>query len=234
MKKQFDKFVARQLFRIIMFTRKLKRNKGRAILIIIVLVVAFGITKAVATTKAAATTPVKSQKAVLIEKPVILEFNTNERIRDLEREKLEEIFTPRVRVMLAQVLYAEAGCVESTAERSMVIWTVLNRYDSGIEWFGENLEEIIARPYQFAYSADGTYTKPDIYLVNDVIERYIDEKLGETNVGRTLPSKYWFFHTDYETTGWHNYFYCLSEGLDGEVEIYDRDHPIEDPYTAIY
>lgn len=153
-------------------------------------------------------------------------------IEEAQRTKYCKIFSPNVRQMLAQTLYAEAGCVESDAERSMVLWTILNRYDSGIEWFGGTLEEVISKQGQFAYSPLGEYTDAEVDLVDDVINRYIAEKMGEEHVGRTLPADIYFFHTDFEAAGWHNYFYALSDGLSGDMEIFDRDHPIENPYET--
>lgn len=137
-----------------------------------------------------------------------------------------------LREMLAQVLYKEADCVISDAERSMVVWVPLNRYDSGIAWFGGDLESIITKPWQFAYDPDAPVTERNLALVNDVVGRWYREKQGETNVGRTLPINIWFFEADEEEL-WHNNFYYMEDGLGGERHYFDYNYPLADPYSQV-
>lgn len=112
-------------------------------------------------------------------------------------------------VMLAKTLYAESNVlcwrgdqygVSYPARQAAVAWIALNRYDAG--QFGDTLAEVLSTPYQFAYSPDTEVTAEMLDLASDVVSRWWAEKQGEADVGRTLPSDYYYFHGD----GWENYF----------------------------
>ncbi len=137
------------------------------------------------------------------------------------------IFSEDDVIMLAKLLYGEANGVESVAERAMVIWTVLNRYDSA--YYPDTIYDIVTEPLQFTgYDYYHPVTDRNLNLVYDVIERYAREKRGEENVGRVLPSDILFFNADewYE----HNEFYKYSDGLSGYKIYFDYDCPPENPY----
>jgi len=107
-------------------------------------------------------------------------------------------------IMLAKLLYKEAGIVESQTEQANVIWTVLNRVDSTIAYFPDTIQEVITKPNQFAWNPDA----PTIdYFGRDLIE-FCHRILmfwayGEDNgIFRTLPEDYYWFKGD----GKHNHF----------------------------
>ena len=153
----------------------------------------------------------------------------------VEEEEEEPVYTSYYspfsedeRIVLAKTLYGEANSVESTAERAMVVWCILNRYDS--PYFSGDIIDIVTAPMQFTgYSYGHPVTDRNLALVDDVIERYVREKNGETGVGRVLPSDILFFHAD-SSYGWHNAFYKYEYGLSGDTIYFDRDCPPENPY----
>ncbi len=132
---------------------------------------------------------------------------------------------------LAKTLYGEANCVSSACERSMVVWTILNRLDAG--GFGETVYEICTKPMQFTgYNPDHPVTERNLELVRDVVSRWEREKNGEENVGRTLPKEYCFFVADSNPSAgeWHNAFYAYSGGNRGDKIWYSYLNPIDNPY----
>ncbi|MBO7132484.1 cell wall hydrolase [Candidatus Saccharibacteria bacterium] len=136
-------------------------------------------------------------------------------------------------IKLIKTYHGECDCVVSMAERSMVIWVILNRLDAG--GFGKTVAEICTRPYQFTgYSANNPITERGFALVSDVVMRWEREKAGETDVGRTIPKDILFFHADsIPSRGeWHNAFYKYSEGNSGYKIYFDRNNPIENPYES--
>lgn len=100
---------------------------------------------------------------------------------------------------LAAVMYIEARGLD-TREVAMVAWCVLNRVDRGDGSIAD-----ICYSNQFAlYHTNAAYHNKTVYawLAEDVLTRYYLEKMGETAVGRVLPSNYYYFTGD----GKHNYF----------------------------
>lgn len=133
--------------------------------------------------------------------------------------------------MMAQLLYGEANSVASEAERAMVVWTILNRYDSGA--FGDSVSEIVSAPMQFTgYDSSNPVTDANLSLVEDVVDRWERENAGEENVGRTLPEEYCYFVADSDPSAgeWHNAFYAYEYGNQGEKVWYDYENPSENPY----
>ena len=93
---------------------------------------------------------------------------------------------------LARTVWGEARGVSSKAEQAAVIWCILNRVDAG---YGDSIIEVITAPGQFAgYSSSYPITDEFAELAEDVLIRWYREKDGETNVGRTLPSDYYYFN----------------------------------------
>lgn len=148
-----------------------------------------------------------------------------------EKPLNEETFEAETIDMMAKALYGEANSVKSEAERSMVVWTFLNRLDSGN--YGKTIKEILTTPQQFTgYSPDHPVTDRNRKLVEDVVARYKVEKAGEKNVGRTLPKDIYFFRSDSNPSAgeWHNKFFSYTNGNSGERVYYDYHNPIENPY----
>ena len=107
-------------------------------------------------------------------------------------------------VILAKIAYVGARGIESKTEQACVIWTVLNRYDSG-NW-GKTLKEVATAPKQFGYNDNAPMIDDygrDLYLLAvDVLSRWYREKYYGYSVGRVLPSNYFYISGD----GAHNYF----------------------------
>lgn len=131
---------------------------------------------------------------------------------------------------MARTLYGEAryGAVPEV-ERSMVVWTILNRLDAGR--FGDSIYGICVAEYQFVgYSPENPVTEEDMELVLDVIDRWQRERNGAEDVGRTLPNEYCYFvaDSDPEENEWHNAFYAYDE--DYNEVWYNYREPISNPY----
>lgn len=95
-------------------------------------------------------------------------------------------------VMLSKLVYGEA-CNQAYDQQAAVVWCVLNRMDSP-RFTGNDIRSVVTAPYQFAgYKDNKPVLERHIKLVTDVLERYLREKNGETNVGRTLPKDYYYF-----------------------------------------
>lgn len=101
---------------------------------------------------------------------------------------------------LARTIWGEARGVPSKAEQAAVAWCVLNRVDAG---YGDTVLEVVSAPGQFVgYSIYYPVTDELAELAKDVLTRWYKEKDGETDVGRTLPSDYYYFNG----SGGHNWF----------------------------
>ena len=102
---------------------------------------------------------------------------------------------------IAKTVWGEArGC--TVAEQEQVIWCILNRVDSDIQYFPDDIISVVTQPNQFhGYSPDHPVTEEHYNLALDVLERWEAEKRGEA-VQRNLGKEYLYFHGD----GKHNYF----------------------------
>ncbi len=107
--------------------------------------------------------------------------------------------------LIAKTIYGEA-CGVSPMEQAAVAWCILNRADA----YGVSVEAVVTAPYQFLGYKEYMPITPEIYdIAVDVLTRHAKEKMGETDVGRVLPSNYLWFSGDMV----HNYFrdgYSLS------------------------
>lgn len=96
-------------------------------------------------------------------------------------------------MMLARLVYAEGRGIASQTEQACIIWTVLNRVDE----YGKSISETILEPNQFSYNEDAPFYDDfgrDLRkLARDVLQRWTLENMGKTDVGRVLPSNYFFF-----------------------------------------
>lgn len=136
-------------------------------------------------------------------------------------------------VMLAKTMYAESQVVywdgtkwgvSYTARQAAVGWCALNRYDNG--GFGDTLADVLTKPNAFAYQEDTEVSEYMMWLAEDVVDRWWNEKLldGTDLVGRVIPSDYLFFEGD----GRENYFRKTYEKTG---ETWDWSWP--DPYTEV-
>lgn len=100
---------------------------------------------------------------------------------------------------LTKAVFGEAGGIPSLTEQSAVVWCILNWCDRD----GESIIYEVTYPNRFqGYRASNPEPEYLRELVIDVLTRWQREKEGETDVGRTLPSNYYFFNGD----GKHNHF----------------------------
>ena len=143
---------------------------------------------------------------VIIEEP---KEPKEESINEIEVE-LPTFYTDDDAIALAKMLYGEArgvgeletaaGAVSGKCQQAAVIWTVLNRYDAG---FADSIKSVVVAPHQYyGYLESNPVDDELLDLVYDVLDRWNNERNGETNVGRVLPSDYMWFHGD----GQHNHF----------------------------
>ena len=102
--------------------------------------------------------------------------------------------------MIAKVLYREARGITDKAQVAAVGWCILNRVDSPN--YSNSIIEVITSPAQFAWY-ENTYIEPELlWLAEDIVYRWLLEKEGVKDSGRTLPQGYFFFEGD----GQYNYF----------------------------
>ena len=95
--------------------------------------------------------------------------------------------------LLSTIAWNEAGAIPSITHQSAVIWCILNRVDN--EKFGTSIIEVATSPNQFAYYGyiDGEKLQ---WLAADVLTRWLLEREGYVEVGRTLPQEYLYFIGD--------------------------------------
>ena len=139
--------------------------------------------------------PIKETKSFYSDKIKISVSNKEKQFINEKVEKLEKEI-----IMISKVIYREAGGIPDFSHRAAVAWCILNRVDSGK--YGDSIEEVITAPYQFAWIDDTPIEEDNYNIAKDVITRWLFEKQGFENVGRVLPSDYYFFTGD----GQYNYF----------------------------
>lgn len=101
---------------------------------------------------------------------------------------------------MAQTAKNEAGGIPNKAHKAAVMWCILNRVDSSK--FPNTVYGVVSAPNQFAWYSSTSITSELQSLARDVMTRYLLEKEGYTEVGRVLPSNYYYFYGD----GKYNYF----------------------------
>lgn len=142
-------------------------------------------------------------------------------------EIVEEVsyYTEEDVIAMAHMAYGEAFSTGSDTERSACMWVVLNRLDSGDPFFAEcdSPFDIITQKYQFYGYKPDVYPLDEhlVWLARDVLDRWVAEKNGATDVGRTLPKEYCFFWGD----GRHNHF--TTEHQAGIEYDWSLDSPYE-------
>lgn len=114
-------------------------------------------------------------------------------------------------IALAKMAYGEALITRSDTEMSACMWCALNRLDSGNRLYDgcESVYDIVTWKNQFyGYNEGNPVDEHLVWLARDVLARWVDERNGATDVGRTLPKEYCFFTGD----GWHNSFTTEHQG----------------------
>lgn len=128
------------------------------------------------------------------------------------------------REALARMVWGEArGC--STTEQAAVVWCVLNRFDSDDPYYANcmTLYDIVTQPLQFVgYDPDNPLEPAIQAVVDDVLTRWMAEKVCVGNVGRVLPAEYMFFTGDGKT----NTFRDQYQG--GNIWDWTLDSPYEE------
>ena len=93
--------------------------------------------------------------------------------------------------MLAQICKVEAGGIKEISHQAAAIWCVLNRVDRD---FDDSIKKVITRPGAFAYRSSIKENDHFLWLAEDVLIRWLLEKEGYEDVGRTLGKGYCFFN----------------------------------------
>jgi hypothetical protein len=94
--------------------------------------------------------------------------------------------------VLAKVLRGEASGVKSDTNKACVIWCVLNRVD--VQMRGETIIQCAKSMHQFNYHKRTPVVDSFRAIAEDVLTRWMREKMGDTDVGRVLPADYCFFY----------------------------------------
>lgn len=94
---------------------------------------------------------------------------------------------------IAKTVYGEARGLPVT-DQAAVIWCILNRTDQRETQTPEDIIKVITAKGQFHGYKKKNPVKDEHYeLALDVIQRWIYEKAGASDVGRVLPREYTFF-----------------------------------------
>lgn len=115
------------------------------------------------------------------------------------------LYTEEDVVALARMAYGEALVTGSDTEMSACMWVALNRLDSDDAYYSgcQTVHDVVEQERQFhGYSPENPVDLHLAELARDVLERWTAEKRGKSDVGRTLPAEYMYFHGD----GERNYF----------------------------
>jgi len=128
-------------------------------------------------------------------------------------------FTDTDAVMVAKVLYNECRGIQSETEKACIVWCILNRVDAG---YG-TIKEVVTAKHQFAYTYNTPVWDNLLDLSYDVLERWNNEKNGQADIGRVLPSDYFWYSGN--KAGTHNYFYNV---YNGRVRW---NYSLESPYS---
>lgn len=118
-----------------------------------------------------------------------------------EPEVTPQPWTDEEVIVLAKMLWSEAGSVASDTEKAAVIWCALNHVEAG--YGNGSIVAAVTIPGHFVgYSKDNPVDESLKALCEDVLSRYFAEKQGQINVGRVLPQDYLYFSGD----GYQNHF----------------------------
>lgn len=129
--------------------------------------------------------------------------NPQDIVSAIDNYVMPQMYTDQDVIMIAKVIYAESRGIKSESEQACIAWTILNRVDAG---YAPNIYGVITAKNQFAYRSNSPtvddYGRDLTILAEDVLGRWQAEKRGEQDVGRVLPSNYYW----YSGHSGHNYF----------------------------
>lgn len=145
----------------------------------------------------------------------------NEKIINMENTGVPIYFTEEEVNYIAKTVWGEArGC--SKLQQSAVVWCILNRVDDG--YWGNTIKSVVTAKGQFhGYSGSHPVTDEIREVVEDVLFRWNMEKCGATNIGRTLPKRFLYFHSN--RNGLYNIFTTYANS--GERWSFDCWNPYE-------
>lgn len=109
-------------------------------------------------------------------------------------------------IRIVKTLDGEWGDYPSDYKRAAVVWCILNRVDS--ELYPNTITEVVTRGQFHGYRESNPVDEHLEWLVRDVLDRWVCERNGETDVGRSLPKEYLYFYGD----GWENHFTVVEKG----------------------
>ncbi len=124
--------------------------------------------------------------------PVIIETTPaeTETPETQEAEPQAPALDPYEVELIGRTIWGEAMGVKSKAERAAVAWCILNRVDA----WGQSVKRVVTAPDQFqGYRYWGECPQEHIDLAADVMTRWLAEKAGAEDVGRTLPADHLYF-----------------------------------------
>lgn len=167
--------------------------------------------------------PVQTALVVEYEDPRLVDLPevTAAQAAESTEEAVDLPYTEAEVAALAKTVYGEALVTHSDMEMAAVVWCVLNRVDSPV-YSSDSIMEIVTAPRQFHGYKEGHPVDEHIEaLVRDVLNRWVREKSGESDVGRVLPPEYLYFWGD----GLHNHFTTEFQG--GTEWDWSLDNPYE-------
>lgn len=136
-----------------------------------------------------------------------LTFTYDPNLEYVNKENLEsrfQVFAPndnfnKTIEAMSKMGFGEAGGCSHT-EIAATFWNVLNRYDAN---YAKSIYGVVTASGQYHGYKSYHPVRDDIYeICIDVIARWVAEKEGAVNVGRILPSDYFWFYGD----GRHNHY----------------------------
>lgn len=137
-----------------------------------------------------------------------------------------DLFEDRYIILMAKLLYGECRGMQSLEQKSAVLWCVLNRCDA---WH-LSIDEVILQENQFHCGESFPIEIENVWLAADVLNRYRQEKDGNHNSGRTLPSDYlWFYGLWAERGLPENEFRNTANRYSSDANMWDWS--LNSPYT---
>lgn len=145
----------------------------------------------------------------------------NEKVSNMEEMGVPVYFTEEEVAYIAKTVWGEARGLDKL-QQSGVVWCILNRLDNG--YWGNTIQSVVTASGQFhGYSSSYPVTDEIREVVEDVLYRWNMEKAGATNVGRTVPERFLYFHSNGIDYG--NKFTTYAGS--GEVWTWDCWNPYE-------